>query len=101
MNFNYTSLPVFFIILLLIGCQDDNRKEDQAYKAEVKNIFLSRQEIAKHRKDALFSVFDEDLTEAEADALMYLYAFMPLNDLADYDGDFLNDPEYQDTMVPE
>ncbi|WP_028544624.1 transglutaminase-like domain-containing protein [Paenibacillus taiwanensis] len=43
---------------------------------------------AQHRKDALFQTFNSKLTEEEILLLKVLYAYMPLHDLADYDGDF-------------
>jgi hypothetical protein len=47
--------------------------------------------LAKGREQALFDVFDQDLDTEERVALEFLYAFMPLVDLADYEGDlFLN-----------
>ncbi|MDR2763562.1 MAG: transglutaminase domain-containing protein [Tannerella sp.] len=36
----------------------------------------------------LFSVFDRELTTREREALMFLYAWMPIGDVADYPGDF-------------
>ncbi len=36
----------------------------------------------------LFRVFDEKLSVRQREALKFLYAFMPLSDLADYDGSF-------------
>ncbi|MDR1594784.1 MAG: transglutaminase-like domain-containing protein [Prevotellaceae bacterium] len=41
------------------------------------------------RSKALFSVFDRpDLSLEEKEALEFLFAYMPLNDLSDYNGDF-------------
>lgn len=37
----------------------------------------------------LFSITDKpELKEEERDALKFLYAYMPINDIADYSGDF-------------
>lgn len=36
----------------------------------------------------LFDIFDQPMTEAERDAMRFLYAYMPANDLADYEGTF-------------
>jgi hypothetical protein len=45
--------------------------------------------VGEARAKALFSVFDRsDLTQEEKEAMEFLFAYMPLNDLADYDGDF-------------
>lgn len=45
-----------------------------------------KKELARGRREALFSVFDEVLGAEERVALEFLYAFMPFVDLADYDG---------------
>ena len=36
----------------------------------------------------LFRVFDERMTPHERDAMMFLYAYMPVGDITDYPGDF-------------
>lgn len=51
----------------------------------IEEKFATKRALATHKKQELFGVFDEDLTEDERLALKYLYAYMPLNDLADYD----------------
>ncbi|MFF2156954.1 transglutaminase domain-containing protein [Paenibacillus chitinolyticus] len=59
--------------------------------AEVQRKFDLKREFARAKEEELFSVFRQKLTEEEAWALKFLYAYMPLNDLADYDGAlFLN-----------
>jgi len=47
-----------------------------------------QKELARHRQQELLSVFRQKLTPAEREALEWLYAWMPLSDLADYDGEF-------------
>lgn len=61
---------------------------DVKYREEVKKDFEARKELAKGRATQLFSVFDQQLTLEEQEALQFLYAYMPLSDLADYNGDF-------------
>lgn len=63
--------------------------EDEAYREQVQRDFEARQQMVNQRYHALFSVFDEQkLTVEETQALQFLYAYMPLSDLADYDGEF-------------
>ena len=50
--------------------------------------FKYQRAIAEHRSSELFGVMNDTLTQAEKDALTYLYAYMPLQDMADYDGEF-------------
>ena len=53
---------------------------------EVRNDFSTRR--ASLNNENLYSVFNQRLTSAERDALTFLYAYMPLGDIACYDGDF-------------
>jgi transglutaminase-like putative cysteine protease len=61
---------------------------DAKYRKLVSEQFEKTKTLASHRSDQLFKVMDGDLTRTEREAMMFLYAFMPLSDLADYDGDF-------------
>ncbi len=55
--------------------------------AIIKDKLEEKKELAVNRRQALFDVFDQDLDPEERVALEFLYAFMPLVDLADYEGD--------------
>ncbi|MCJ8013241.1 transglutaminase domain-containing protein [Paenibacillus sp. KQZ6P-2] len=48
--------------------------------------FHEKRQLAQARAHELFGVFQEELTEEETWALKYLFAYMPVNDMADYDG---------------
>ncbi len=61
---------------------------DENYRKQVHDDFVLRTENVGQRALPLFSVFDQDLTTEETEALQFLFAYMPLSDLADYDGDF-------------
>lgn len=64
---------------------------DPDYFKKIKEKFNLKKELASARGDQLFAVFNEDLSEEERFALQFLYAYMPLSDLADYEGSlFLN-----------
>lgn len=54
---------------------------DQALLAQQKTL-------ARGRERALFGVFQQKLSRDEREALRFLYAGMPLSDLADFDGAF-------------
>ena len=56
-----------------------------AYRQVIEERFEQVKELAKGRSEALFSVLDT-CNEDEAICLKYLYAFMPEQDLANYDG---------------
>lgn len=49
--------------------------------------FREKQLVAQARAHELFDIFQQGLTEEETWALKYLFAYMPVNDMADYDGD--------------
>lgn len=81
---------LFFLSLLLVlfaGCQK-HFISDRNYRQQVHEDFLQRQELASSRSEALFNVFQQDLSCEEKEALEFLYAYMPISDLADYDGEF-------------
>lgn len=65
-----------------------NNSSDSAYSQQVHKQFLARKKLATNRHQALFDVFNQKLTPQEKEALEFLYAYMPLSDLADYDGEF-------------
>ena len=79
---------VSFIILTTFGCSGPPLIKDLAYLKIIHDSFSSRRKLAANRDKELFSVFDHGLSNQENEALRFLYAFMPLNDLADYDGNF-------------
>ncbi len=54
--------------------------------AAVHDDFMARRQSLD--RNECFKVFEKSLTADETAALEFLYAYMPLPDLADYDGDF-------------
>jgi hypothetical protein len=76
------------ILLLFNNCTGDHLINDARYRLRVENDFNERMEIASARKEALFSPFKSKLSLEQKEALQYLIAYMPLSDLADYDGKF-------------
>ena len=61
---------------------------DASERAKVKTQFEKQYDLASTRHDTLFAVFNQDLTTEEQEALQFLYAYMPMSDLADYNGTF-------------
>jgi transglutaminase-like putative cysteine protease len=85
--------PVSTIILLLItvlisSCSNTHLINNKQYLAVTKNAFEKRKSFANSRDSALFSVFKKNLSLKQTEALEFLFAYMPLSDLADYDGNF-------------
>ncbi|BAX82028.1 transglutaminase-like domain-containing protein [Labilibaculum antarcticum] len=82
---------ISILLLSLIffwGCSDVHFIQDSAVRAKVSKRFEKRKEFASNRSNELFSVFQKNITTEEKEALQFLYAYMPLCDLADYNGDF-------------
>lgn len=88
-NLHY--LLIFGVLIFFNACSfsEPHFLKDEKYRTEVHNQFLKRKELAAGRNEQLFSVFDkQDLPVEKREALEFLYAYMPLSDLADYDGEF-------------
>lgn len=83
----YKSLLILLCINL--SCEKEGHFiSDPAYRKEVRYHLKKQQELAIHRSDTLFGVFRQSLSTQEHEALEFLYAYSPLNDLADYSGQF-------------
>ena len=76
------------IIMLVISCSGDHLINNSDYRAGTEKAFSLKKELSVHRDSALFSVFKQKLSIQQSEALKFLYAYMPLSDLADYNGDF-------------
>ncbi len=86
---NQVSAFIFlFIALVVVSCSDNHLINDKDYLKATENAFNKRRVLAINRDSALFSVFKNRLSARQTEALKFLYAYMPLNDLADYNGDF-------------
>ncbi len=79
---------LLFFAAILTGCSGGHFLTDKAYRDQVHDDFLERRELAAGRDSALFSVFEQKLSTEQREALEFLYAYMPLSDLADSDGAF-------------
>ena len=77
-------------IFLFTSCNNNPHfLSDKTYRLTVQTDFEARETLAQNRATELFAVFnDNSLTLKEKEALQFLYAYMPLSDLADYDGNF-------------
>lgn len=77
-----------FSLLLAINCnRSEHFIQNTAYRELVHKQFLKRAAVARGRQQELFSVL-KGLTREEKEALEFLYAFMPLSDLANLDGKY-------------
>lgn len=79
----------FVAVLCFQGANAQHFLTDETYRASVHEDFLKRKELAAGRATELFGVFDKPgLTTEQREALEFLYAYMPLCDLGEYDGEF-------------
>ncbi len=84
----YFKLLLMLLSAFNFGCAGKHLINDKKYLSVIENSFDERRIIASNRETELFSVFDQKITREQKEALKFLYAFMPLSDLADYQGDF-------------
>jgi len=82
------TLLTFFSLFSSCSSREFHVYSDPAYSRRVEVKFNERKVLAAKRDTALFGVFKQDLTVPEQEGLKFLYAYMPLNDLADYTGEF-------------
>ena len=82
---------IFSIICMFAAtaCQKEMHLiTDTNYLAKVDSQFQKQKALCTNKDSALFHVFNKSLSPFENEALKFLYAYMPLSDLADYDGEF-------------
>ncbi len=80
--------------LFLASCTSKHLISDEAERATVQQDFDARQ--AELKESGLFGIFDnKELTDEQREALTFLYAYMPLVDIADRPGEyFLENIDY-------
>lgn len=82
-RFFITLLPVF----LLLSCSEPHFLKEKAYREQVQADFATKQLQLPYGD--LFSIFrDSTLRPAAREALMFLYAYMPVGDITDYPGEY-------------
>jgi Transglutaminase-like superfamily len=85
----YFQIALINILLVMAsGCYNDHLITNKSYREKVETSFSRAEMLAQNRRDRLFTVFKNNLKLEQQEALKFLYAFMPLNDLADYSGEF-------------
>ena len=85
------TFPKFLLVLIMTlsaGCTGKHLINNKEYLAIVEKSFNKRKQLAYNREDELFSVFNQKLSIKQTEALKFLFAYMPLSDLADYNGEF-------------
>ncbi len=81
------SLLLSIIALLAVSCKGPQRLiSDKNERETVMADFEARR--ADIAKPELFAIFDKELGEQQREALSFLYAYMPLADIADHSGEY-------------
>jgi len=68
------------------ACTNHHFISDEAERAAVQQDFENRQKTLGSTE--LFTVFNQEMSDAQREAMTFLYAYMPLCDIADYSGEF-------------
>ena len=87
------SIPILFFFLLssflFCSCADQHFIKDQELKKSMKEKLLDKQN--KINNPLLFAPLNSIKKSKEKEALEYLYAFMPIGDVSDYDYSLYSD----------
>lgn len=75
-------------VILMAQQADVHLISDAKYREKVHSAFLNQQKLASGRDSVLFGVMNASLTKEETEGLEFLYAYMPLSDLAMNDGNY-------------
>lgn len=80
---------MFLTVIATFSCRAEKHFISNAnYRKTVHEQYFKRLELARGREKELFSVMKEKLSTEEREALEFLFAFMPLSDLANLDGNY-------------
>ena len=78
-------IPILSVVLL--ACGESHFLKEETYRNRVIQDFEQKRQALPHGD--LFAIFsDATLTVAEREALMFLYAYMPIGDITDYSGEY-------------
>lgn len=82
-------LLLFSLFNLSLFAQEKHFISDPKYRDLVHTQFIKSKNLAKGRNNSLFSLFNSSITLEQKEAMEFLYAFMPLSDLAMHNGDYI------------
>lgn len=76
-------------LMVLCACGNNHFINDSTYREQVvRDVELKQRQLPD---GDLFGIFRQTLTTNEREALMFLYAYMPVSDIADYSGEYYLD----------
>lgn len=80
-------LLIPFFSVGLHSCGESHFLKEESYRNQVAQDFERKQQVLPNGE--LFAIFsDSTLTLSEREALMFLYAYMPIGDITDYSGQY-------------
>ena len=79
---------IYLIFIVSNSCTEDHLIISKDYRDLIEKTFNERKQLAINRDKELFLIFEKGITARQSEALKFLFAFMPLSDLADYNGEF-------------
>lgn len=80
---------LLFTLLVWTSCNNQQHFiTDAAYRAEVENDFQAKQAALPNGN--LFAVFNDQMTPEEREALTFMYAYMPIGDITDYNRHYID-----------
>lgn len=82
------ALLLFALIGFTVSCSREALIKDQQRLDDISRMLEVQKELTKSSKTNIWEVFNESLTADEKQAMEFLYAYMPLSDLADYSTSF-------------
>lgn len=86
-HFRVVTIILFFASNLI--AQEKHFITDPAYQQQVHSQFLLTKDLTKNREKPLFDIFKKGINREQKEALEFLYAYMPLSDLAMHNGDYI------------
>ncbi len=83
----------YFIIIFLLACFFCSRRpaliNNPERQADMRQMLEEQKQLCTGSTIDVWKIFDQPLSTDERQALEFLYAYMPLSDLADYPADFM------------
>jgi hypothetical protein len=80
----------FLLAWLLTGCLDEKPLIVDAHRLnDIERMLMVQKELTANSLKPIWQILDQPASKNEVQALKFLYAYMPLSDLADYSPEFM------------
>ncbi len=82
-------ISVILIFVLFSSCaHKDSVIQNQERASDIQRMLAVQKELTSKSLHPVWTIFDQPLSDSERQAMEFLYAYMPLSDLADYKPEF-------------